>query len=90
MDSTHTLLYTYLKTVSPISVQSFMELAHLFTDQTIAKDELFIKRDKPNSWEYILLEGICRSFVYNPEGEEITIDFFQDRAVLSPHITRTR
>jgi CRP-like cAMP-binding protein len=89
MDRIHTLLYTYLNTISPLSVQSFMDLAHLFTYQSITKDELFIKRDKPNSWEYILLEGICRSFVYNPDGEEITIDFFQGKAVLSPHITRT-
>lgn len=89
MDNAYSLLHTYLNTFSPLSKPSFTELAHLFSYQTIAKDELFIKLDKANSSEYILLEGVCRSFVYNPEGEEITIDFFQGKAILSPHITRT-
>lgn len=89
MDNAHLLLYPYLNTISPLSKQSFTELAQLLTYQTSAKDELFIKRDKANGLEYILLEGICRSFVYNPEGEEITIGFFQGKAILPPHITRT-
>lgn len=85
----YTLLYTYLNTVSPLPEPSFKELAALFRHQPVPKEELFIKRDRPNSLEYILLEGVCRSFVHNPEGEDITIDFYQGKAILPPHITRT-
>jgi CRP-like cAMP-binding protein len=89
MESLYTILYTYLKNVSPLSEPSFIELSNLFKHQTVPKEELFIKRDKPNRLEYILIEGVCRNFVYNPQGEEITIDFYQGKAILSPHITRT-
>lgn len=66
-----------------------MKLSKLFEYQTIPKEDIFIKREKSNCLEYILLEGVCRSFVYNPEGEEITIGFYQGKTILAPHITRT-
>lgn len=74
----------------PVSDKSFRLLAQLFEYQSISKGELFIQRGRPNKQEYFILEGICRSYLINPEGEEITISFFQAPAVLSPHITRTK
>ncbi len=53
------------------------------------KDEIFIEKGKRNSCEYFLLEGVCRSFLLNPEGEEITISFFTDGSIISPYTTRT-
>ncbi len=53
------------------------------------KNEVFIKENKRNNTEYFVLEGVCRSFLLNPEGEEITISFFSDSSVISPHTTRT-
>ena len=57
--------------------------------QTVPKDEIFIKKDRSNHQEYFLLEGVCRSFLYNPEGEDITISFFQGPTVISPFTVRT-
>lgn len=51
--------------------------------------ELFIAEGKRDSREYFVIEGVCRSFLLNPEGEEITISFFTDQSVLSPFTTRT-
>ena len=53
------------------------------------KNEIFITEGKRNSGEYFVLEGVCRSFLLNPEGEEITISFFTDKSIISPYTTRT-
>ena len=36
-----------------------------------------------------MLDGVCRSYLINPEGEEITISFFTSKSILSPYTTRT-
>jgi CRP-like cAMP-binding protein len=53
------------------------------------KDEIFIHENKRNRYEYFVLEGVCRSFLLSPEGEEISISFFTDKTVISPYTTRT-
>jgi CRP-like cAMP-binding protein len=89
MDERLTSVYTFIKAIFPLSTPSFVELSHLFSYVSIPKEEVFIKKDKLNRMEYIILDGVCRSFLYNPEGEEITIGFYQGKGVLPPHITRT-
>ena len=37
-----------------------------------------------------MLDGICRSFLLNPEGEKVTISFFAENSILSPFTTRTQ
>lgn len=56
---------------------------------TIEKGEVFIKRNRRNSQEYFILDGICRNYLINPEGEEITISFFKQKSIISPFSTRT-
>ncbi len=51
--------------------------------------ECFIEKGKRNHHEYFIIEGICRSYLLNPEGEEITISFFNSNTVLTPFVTRT-
>ncbi|MCB0556265.1 MAG: Crp/Fnr family transcriptional regulator [Phaeodactylibacter sp.] len=76
--------------VYPISGQSFRQITQLVEYKTIPKNEVFIQRGRTNSSEYFILEGICRSYLVNPDGDDIMISFFQAPAVLSPHITRTK
>lgn len=76
--------------VFPISEKSFNDLSTLFKYSTKSKDEVFISRGKKNNSEYLILKGYCRSFLINPEGEDITLSFFMERSVLSPNITRTK
>ncbi len=73
----------------PVSEKSFELVLSLLSYQTLDKGDLFIKRGRYDLFEYFILNGICRSYVLHPEGEEITISFFQGPTVLSPHITRT-
>jgi CRP-like cAMP-binding protein len=89
MDTPYTSLHSFVNSIFPLSASSFRELTALFSYVSIPKDEVFIRKDKTNTLEYIILEGVCKSFVYNPEGEEITLGFYQGKSILPPHITRT-
>jgi CRP-like cAMP-binding protein len=72
-----------------ISEKSLQEILNGLVFETIQKGEVFIKLDDRNSKEYFLFEGVCKSYLRNPKGEEITISFFTENSVLSPHQTRT-
>jgi CRP-like cAMP-binding protein len=72
--------------MSEISLEAILDIVEFIEFQ---KDEVFIEKSKRNSYEYFVLEGVCRSFLLNPEGEEITISFFTDSSVISPYTTRT-
>ncbi|NOQ70695.1 MAG: Crp/Fnr family transcriptional regulator [Crocinitomix sp.] len=57
--------------------------------ELIPKGSHFIKKNKANQAEYFLLSGICRSFVPNQNGDLISISFFQEKSVITPHVIRT-
>ncbi len=76
--------------ILPLSEVSFSKLKTIFNSVSIKKDEVFIKIDQKNSSEYFIETGFARSFLVNPEGEEITLSFYKSGNALSPHITRTK
>ena len=75
--------------VSPVSEGSLDLVNDLIVIEVYEKGDVFIDRGKKNNREYLVYEGTCRSFLLNPEGEEITISFFLEGSVLSPNKTRT-
>lgn len=79
-----------VNSIHPISKKSLEEINALIKLEDWKKGEIFIKRNKRNIKEYFLLEGICRSYLINPNGDEITITFFMDNSILSPYTTRTQ
>ena len=54
------------------------------------KGEVFIQEGRINEYEYLLLEGICRSYLDNAKGEEVTLSFFNSVKTISPNLTRTK
>ncbi|MFT5071821.1 MAG: CRP-like cAMP-binding protein [Planctomycetota bacterium] len=40
--------------------------------------------------EYFMIKGTCKSFLYTPEGEDVTITFFMSGSIISPSTTRNR
>lgn len=78
-----------IKSIHPLSIDSTNQVVELVEFQYYKKGSCFIERGKRNSYEYFLLDGVCRSFVLDPDGEEITISFFNAGTVLSPFVTRT-
>lgn len=75
--------------VSPVSEASLDLIVNLIEIETYAKGDLFIDLGKKNNKEYFVFQGVCRSFVYSPEGDEVTISYFLENEVLSPNKTRT-
>jgi len=79
-----------INSISPLAQNTINEIESLVQLENYKKGETFIKKNKPNVKEYFLLEGICKSYLINPEGEEITISFFNTKSILSPYTTRTQ
>ncbi|MCG2589991.1 Crp/Fnr family transcriptional regulator [Rhodohalobacter sulfatireducens] len=75
--------------VSPISEGSLDLVSDLIVVEVYEKGEVFIDRGKNNNKEYFVYEGVCRSFLLSPQGEEVTISYFLEGDVLSPNKTRT-
>ena len=77
-----------IQKISPMSETSLGAIIGIVDFIEYKKDEIFIRESKQNYNEYFVLEGVCRSFLLNPEGEEITISFFTDNTIISPYTTR--
>ena len=75
--------------VSPVSEGSLDLISDLIVVEVYEKGDVFIERGKKNNKEYFVYEGVCRSFLLSPEGEEVTISYFLEGSVLSPNKTRT-
>ena len=75
--------------VSPVSEGSLDLISDLILIEVYEKGDVFIDRGKKNNKEYFVYEGVCRSFLLSPEGEEVTISYFLEGSVLSPNKTRT-
>lgn len=75
--------------IHPISEKSLFDIEKLLEIETYKKGETFVSKNKRNEKEYFLLNGVCKSYVINPDGEEISITFFVEDSVLSPHSIRS-
>lgn len=74
--------------ICPISEKSFSEIASILEFETFKKGETFISKNKRNEKEYFILEGISKSYLINLEGDEITLSFFMQNTILTPHQIR--
>ena len=89
MDDNTKIIRETIKQVQPLSEQSLNEIISILTIEHFEKGDTFIQKGRPNNKEYFILDGVCKSYVINPEGEEVTISFFIEKSVLSPHTIRT-
>lgn len=78
-----------IDSVTPISEKSFSDIGKLLHFESFKKGEIFISKNRSNQKEYFLLSGVCKSHLINPDGDEISISFFLDNSILSPHSIRT-
>jgi CRP-like cAMP-binding protein len=90
MDVKEKVIKAIFDKVYPISDSSLQLITEMVEYRSFPKNEVFIPCNRPNYSEYFILEGICRSYLLSPNGDEITISFFESPTVLSPHITRTQ
>ena len=78
-----------IQSVSPMSAASLAAIENLIEYREYEKGVNFIERNKRNTKEYFVIDGICKSYLLNPDGENITISFFIQHSILSPYTTRT-
>ncbi len=78
-----------IDSIYQISNNSLFEIENIVDYENYDKGITFIEKSKNNNKEYFLLEGVCKSYLINPEGDEITLSFFDKNTVLSPYTTRT-
>jgi len=79
-----------INSVAPISNKAIGKIQDLIQFVNIEKGELITKVGQRNNLEYFVIQGVCKSFLYNPEGEEITLSFFMSNSIISPFTTRNK
>lgn len=78
-----------INAIAPLSAASVKEISAMVSFRDIHSGKVFLEKDTRNKSEYFLIKGICRSFLLSPDGEEITLSFFNTGSILSPYVTRT-
>lgn len=86
----HDKLVPMIHSVSPISNRSLEKIRDIVEYANVKKGEQISTIGKFNNLEYFLIEGICKSFLITPEGEDVTISFYMSGSVLSPSTTRNK
>lgn len=79
-----------ISAVSNISKKSTDKIADIAKYKQYKKGELITLVGQKNNLEYFITEGICKSFLSTPDGEDITISFFMSNSIISPSTTRNK
>lgn len=78
-----------LNNIYPLSQKSVEQILQIVKFKQIDKMEDFVILNSPNTFEYIVIDGICRSYITDYEGNEATLSFFLSGNVIPPNQTRT-
>ncbi|HLZ16639.1 MAG TPA: Crp/Fnr family transcriptional regulator [Cyclobacteriaceae bacterium] len=60
----------------PIARELLEEIAGHFEPKSFARHDYFLSAGKVNTHHFFMTEGFMRAFTHNPEGTEVTTDFF--------------
>ena len=67
---------TLLASNLPISRQLLEDIVGHFEPKSITRHDYFVSIGKVNTHHFFMTEGFMRAFTHNPEGAEVTTDFF--------------
>lgn len=73
-----------------ISNKSAEKVVGLVKNINYKKGTLIASVGQKNNLEYFVTNGICKSFLTTPEGDDVTISFFMSKSIISPSTTRNR
>jgi CRP-like cAMP-binding protein len=79
-----------INSIYPVSGKSLEKIEDLLQYEEFGKGVTFIEKGSRNNKEYFVIDGICRSYLINPEGDDITLSFFPSKTVLSPYTIRIK
>ncbi|RZV56229.1 MAG: Crp/Fnr family transcriptional regulator [Flavobacteriaceae bacterium] len=86
----HDKINPLILSVSHVSSHSLDKIKRLISYVHVKKGEPVTTVGRANNLEYFLIEGICKSFLHTPDGEEVTISFFMSNSIISPSTTRNK
>jgi len=66
------------------------KMGALMSKHIFEKGQEFVIEGNKDDKEYLLFKGICRSYVKDADGNDITLSFFTDNTCISPNLTRTK
>lgn len=69
-------LISYFQGIKPVSPEVAKEIASHFREKTYHKGEFFLKNGQVSDEYLILQSGCMRSYLYDTEGNEITVNFY--------------
>lgn len=78
-----------ISSIYPISDKAFGEIEKLLVHEVYSKGDIIISKNKRNNKEYFSLKGITKSYLINSSGKEITLSFFIDNSIFTPHTIRS-
>ena len=92
MDAAKQNLIKFLLNSNLVSSNKAEEIAAVFTEKTIDKNDFYLRSGFPSN-EYLFLEsGFMRAFTFDPDGNEVTTAFYSNDQVVfevSSFFTRT-
>ena len=82
-------LEAIFKQFSPLGNTSLSELKSITSYFSMEKGETFLEKGKTAKHEYFVIDGWVHTYLFNPEGEQISLDFFGESSVITPYVIRT-
>ncbi len=77
-----TALSTFIKNTSPLPEESVTFITNQFSPRELKKGELFLKAGTIANEYLFLEEGFIRSYLFDTEGNEITVNFYAANQVV--------
>lgn len=78
-----------LNTIYPLTDQAISDISSIVNFANVEKGENFVKLNARNNLEYILMDGVCRSYIIDYDGNEATLCFFISGNAFPPNQIRT-
>lgn len=79
-----------INSITSISDKLIDKINDLVDYINVKKGELITSVGQKNNLEYFIIDGICKSFLYTPNGESVTISLYMSNSIISPCTTRIR
>ena len=83
------MIDSIIEKIYPLPQSRIELIKSIIKIEDIKKGTDFVLKGNRSGNEYFVIEGVCRSYVLNPEGQPVTISFYIDSSVISPCIIRT-
>jgi CRP-like cAMP-binding protein len=76
--------------VSPVSRAAFERLYAVTSFSGLPAGKAFVRAGRRDTREYLVLAGLVRAYVGGDGPQGVTLSFYPEGGILTPHVARTR